>query len=139
MATPEEIRETANTALQPVWVALRTHQANVRSSRGRYRQFGRTHIVAPLDGLTVLPDNLAFRPGGETVGWTGLGALPCCIWCDVYNGPQGDGYAATAEVRLTIGGRTQTFQRCLNEGPEEFRQFNWTRVTKPDGREPDED
>lgn len=129
MATPQEVRDTVNATLAPLLTAIRSRQAAIFGARGRYLQLGRTHVMAPIDGELAAPDNLSFRPQGETQGWQGLPAnLPCCLWIDVYDGPQGKGFVVTAEVSLTINGRVLTWQRAVNEGPETWRSFNWVRV-----------
>jgi hypothetical protein len=127
MALTTAQRNTINTWLNGAWTRIQARQAQYLADRGHYRQFKRSHTIPPQSAATVLPDNLSDQPTNEQDGVTlthanGGSSWPCSVTVDVYDGPLGAGYVATARGR-DAGGLVYAISRQV--GPETWREHNW--------------
>lgn len=126
MPTPAEIRAAADAKLLPFWNKIRARQAIFLTNNGRYWQGLKTHVIRPADGTEAPPDATS-TPTNEQTNWAAFAGvdlpatLPVSVRCDVYNGPQGRGFTATAEVKIGAN----VWERTVNEGPETGRTQAW--------------
>lgn len=117
-------RSTITTWLAGAWTKIQARQAAYLADRGRYRQFKFSHTVAPQNAASVIPNNLTDQPTNEGDGVTlthangGLG-WPVRVRVDVYDGPAGQGYVATAQARGSTGERWEVARQV---GPETWRE-----------------
>lgn len=123
MALTTNQRNAIQTWLSAAWTKIQNRQAQYLADRGTYRQFKRSHLVAPQNAQAVLPDNLSDQPTNEGDGVTlavanGGSGWPVRVTVDVYDGPAGSGYVAVAEARGSGG---ETWRIARNHGPETWR------------------
>lgn len=130
--TPAQARAAIDAELAPLWTALQAAQATYAANHGgRYWQGKRLLSTTPADGVDAPPDQASSHPHYQAETWTDLlgGSVPsslaASVWVDQYHGPLGRGYTATVEG--TLG--ANTWQRCVQVGPETWRAFGWTQVT----------
>lgn len=128
MATPAQIRSTIDAQLAGIWTKIQARQAVRFANTGNYAQFLWSHTAAPADGVEAAPDGTA-KPTNEAAGWQAVLAdlLPTMAFrlrIDVYDGPSGKGYVATAQVKFG----NQVWERAQNSGPETWRTRGWSRV-----------
>jgi hypothetical protein len=98
---------------------------------GRYAQMLPSHFATPADGRSSIPDGWYRHPSDQQYSWQDLEAirfeeLPVSIRVDVYDGPEGIGYAAC--MRIQVGG--QALEKCANHGPEALRNHDWAPVVE---------
>lgn len=118
------------------WQMLVDQQAAFFLARGKYFQGRWTHTaqVEQTDALTgdTVADMLSDHPTDQAQHWQDIIGnaldglpMPARLRIDVYNGPQGGGWAATLQV-LYNG---NVYERSRNIGPETWRTGAWHQVT----------
>jgi len=113
---------------------LTARQENFRTNRGRYWQGLSTHVMRPShtngsDG-SAPGDRLLVHPTDQFDDWdavfpewrAGSVLLPAALRIDVYDGPDGRGWAIVIEF-LHAG---TLWRRVINVGPETSRSKPWT-------------
>lgn len=131
MATLAQLRTRVDAWLADKWPTIVARQQNYFANRGTYWQGLRTHTITPThtngaDGDSV-PDRLASNPTDQFSNWLNVFPewngvpIPCCIWCDTYGGPDGQGWIASIEI---IHNGTK-YARSQNVGPESWRTEGW--------------
>lgn len=129
------VRTKVDDWLTPKWANLQTKQEQFKTAHGHYFQGLWTHAaeVTETDALEdgPLPDNLADKPTDQPHDWRDfIGAaldavpFPCRLRIDVYDGPQGDGWCATLQVKYS----GNVYERSAQVGPEDWRQHNWQKL-----------
>lgn len=137
MPTLAKMRDAIDTFLANKWPTIVARQQNFYANRGRYWQGLKTHIVCPAhtngqDGSKAA-DRFDDGPTDQFSTWLNVfpewvsELLPCCIWIDVYKGPDGEGWVANVEA--THEG--VMYRRSQNVGPESHRTKPWHVVTPP--------
>lgn len=129
------VRNRVNAFLTARWPAIVSRQDDYFANHGRYWQGLWTHTATPdqtsEDG-DAPPDNLDSTPTDQPVSWRARWAnaldsipFPARLRIDVYESPEGHGWAATVQIRY--GGKT--YQRSQGVGPraEDFTA-GWARV-----------
>tara|TARA_R110000851_G_scaffold291318_2_gene445653 strand:- start:24 stop:428 length:405 start_codon:yes stop_codon:yes gene_type:complete len=108
---------------------LTTTQESYLAENNIYAQTRWSHVNAPEDGAEVLPDNLADKPSDQDEGWNDLVDIASELMTargrvGVYNGPDGQGFVLTVQVRETEA----LMQRSINFGPITDRDHAWAEV-----------
>ncbi len=127
MATPAQIRDAVDAKLATLWQAVQNKEDAYFQAHGRYWQGRRTHTVTPADGVETLPNIGTGTPTDQPDPWPLAlrnSPLPMALQIDVYESPQGHGYAATVTVRIA----GQDYQRTAQVGPETWREKPWHQV-----------
>ena len=116
-------------------VQLRTREENYFGTHGEYWQGLWTHTVLPMHNPAgpptagdTEPDSLSSKPERQTESWlefwpalNGL-SMASLIRIDVYSGPYGDGFVLVS----VMGHDGNIYTRLVNEGPETWRDEDWT-------------
>ena len=126
--TPAEIRDAIDARLAQLWPVVQDKEAKYFAAHGHYWQGLRTHTLLPADGNLALPDVGETTPTDQLDPWPEAIktiAIEMALVIDVYDGPFGQGYVASAWVM--INGRT--FVRSAQVGPETWRVEGWHEVT----------
>ena len=126
------VRDRIDNWLTPRWVWLRGKQDDYFAAHGQYFQGLWTHTneveqTDALDGDTIA-DNLDSKPTDRPHDWrdavgNALDALPipARLRLDVYDGPLGQGWLATLQVKY----QGNIYQRSKQVGPETWRTVDW--------------
>ena len=129
MATLQQIKDAVDARLASLWGAIQNREDTFLASNGRYFQGLRTHTVVPSEGNTALPNIGTTTPTDQTgQPWPVAirnTAMEMAIQIDVYDGPQGRGYQATAYVSV-LG---HLYARTQQVGPETYRNRGWQELS----------
>lgn len=130
------VRNKIDTWLTARWPTLVGWQNSYFGTNGKYFQGKWTHTntIEQTDALAgdALADLLDDKPTDQPQSWrdlvgTALNALPfpARLRIDVYDGPEGKGWAATLQVLY----QGAVYERSQNVGPETWRTVAWHSVT----------
>lgn len=107
----------------------------VKAGKSGYYQTLISASTVPADGAAVAPDKLATGPTDQPEKLTDFWAdaklpaqLPYAFMTDVYDGPDGQGYVLTVQVRIGA----ELWQQSVNTGPERWRDDPWHVVVVAD-------
>jgi hypothetical protein len=131
------VRTKIDDWLTPRWATLVDRQDTFFTARGKYFQGKWTHSaeVQQTDALNgdTIPNALTGSPTDQPQHWrdfigTAFDALPlpARLRIDVYNGPLGQGWVATLQVRYD----GKVYERSRNVGPETWRTEAWRLLSQ---------
>ena len=114
--------------LWPIWVQQQL--AYREMTGGRYFQGLLTHSRTPAGD--DYPDRWLDHPTDQQYRWADFGGLRLspmsfAVRMDTYTGPEGPGWVAC----IRAVDRGQTWQCCINYGPEVSRNTDWEVVSEP--------
>jgi hypothetical protein len=126
------VRTKIDDWLTPRWATLVDRQDTFFTNRGKYFQGKWTHSgeVEQTDALNgdTVADRLTDSPTDQPQHWRDFIGnafntlpLPARLRIDVYNGPLGQGWVATLQVRYD----GNVYERSRNVGPETWRTKAW--------------
>jgi hypothetical protein len=127
MATPKEIQDKADAAVDPLIADIIAKQDEYIKGKERYWQGIKTPTITPKDGADVVPDK-DVKPQGQAESWADFkvampATLPGSIEVHTHDGPQGKGFT----VYATVGVGKQTFKKAVGRGAHS-NTFNWLEI-----------
>lgn len=128
MPTLNQIRNQVDSELGPLWQAILSRQETYFAAHGRYWQGIRTHNDLPAHDTNTTDEKPAVdsAPTDQVEKWSDF--LPeiltnqkFALQCDVYDGPQGQGFVGT----IWFKHNGNIYARSQNHGPETWRTQGW--------------
>jgi len=132
MALSASLKATVDAVFDDLVTQLETIQSDYYNelvdgfARGRYWQGIRVTNSIPADGNSVAID-LTKKPQDQAESWQDVGimldsSIPVALSVNTYLGTNGAGYTVCGQV-IENG---ITYSRCVNVGPEIYRNHDWT-------------